>query len=145
LQAGVTLQKSRYRNAIEWDEEAPKEQRMMRTPNTYGYFTAHFTPVRGFSASLSGNYTGSMLVGHAKGSGVSAPVAVNTPAFFTLNAKLAYDFKLYNQIKLQVNCGIQNLTDAFQRDLDKGWNRDANYIYGPSMPRSWFIGAKISL
>lgn len=145
LQAGVTLQKSRYRNAIEWDEEAPKEQRMMRTPNTYGYFTAHFTPVRGFSASLSGNYTGSMLVGHAKGSGVSAPVAVNTPAFFTLNAKLAYDFKLYNQIKLQVNCGIQNLTDAFQHDLDKGWNRDANYIYGPSMPRSWFIGAKISL
>ena len=31
--------------------------------------------------SVTGNYTGSMLVGHAAGSGVEAPVAVNTPKF----------------------------------------------------------------
>lgn len=25
-----------------------------------------------------------------------------------------------------------------------GADRDSGYIYGPSLPRSWFVGAKIS-
>lgn len=144
LQAGLTLQKSQYKEAIEWNEEAPAEKKMMRTPNTYGYFTATVTPIKAFSASLSGNYTGSMLVGHAAGSGVDVPVAVNTPSFFTLNTKLAYDFVVHDLIRVQVNGGIQNMTNAYQKDFDKGWNRDSAYIYGPSMPRSYYIGMKIS-
>ncbi len=143
LQAGITVQKSEYKNAIEWDEDAPAEKRIMRTPDVYGYFTANFTPLSNLSAALSGNYTGSMFVGHAAGSGVEKPVAVNTQSFFTLNVKLSYDFKLYDQVSLQVNTGIQNITNAYQKDIDKGWNRDAAYIYGPSVPRSCFIGLKM--
>ena len=30
LQAGVTLQKSRYDQSVEWDEDAPKEKKMLR-------------------------------------------------------------------------------------------------------------------
>ena len=36
----------------------------MRTPNTYGYFTATYTPIKPLSIALSGTYTGSMLVPH---------------------------------------------------------------------------------
>lgn len=146
LQAGITLQQSHYDKAIAWNDEVPEQKykKMMRTPNTYGYFTSTFTPVKRFTASLTGNYTGSMLVGHSAGSGVEEPVAVNTPKFMEVNMKLAYDFPVCKYLTLQVNGGIQNITNAYQNDFDKGWNRDSSYIYGPSLPRSYFVGVKVS-
>ena len=146
LQAGLTLQQSHYDEAIAWNDEVPEQKykKMMRTPNSYGYFTASFTPVKRFTASVTGNYTGSMLVGHSAGSGVEEPVAVNTPKFMEVNMKLSYDFPIYKYLTLQVNGGIQNITNAYQKDFDKGWNRDSNYVYGPSLPRSYYVGVKIS-
>ena len=146
LQAGLTLQQSHYDEAIAWNDEVPEQKykKMMRTPNTYGYFTASFTPVKRFTASVTGNYTGSMLVGHSAGSGVENPVAVHTPKFMEVNMKLAYDFPVYRYLTLQVNGGIQNITNAYQKDFDKGWNRDSGYIYGPSLPRSCYVGVKVS-
>ena len=32
----------------------------------------------------------------------------------------------------------------YQNDFDKGADRDSGYIYGPSLPRSFFAGVKIS-
>lgn len=146
LQAGLTLQQSHYDEAIAWNDEVPEQKykKMMRTPNTYGYFTATFAPLKRFTASVTGNYTGSMLVGHSAGSGVEEPVAVNTPKFMEVNMKLAYDFPIYKYFTLQVNGGIQNIANAYQNDFDKGWNRDSSYIYGPSLPRSYFVGVKVS-
>ena len=146
LQAGVTIQQSRYDEAIAWNDEVPEQKfkKMMRTPDVYGYFTASFTPIKRFTASVTGNYTGRMLVGHAAGSGVDEPVAVNTPNFMEVNMKLAYDFAIYKYITLQINGGIQNITNAYQKDFDKGWNRDSGYVYGPSLPRSYFVGLKVS-
>lgn len=146
LQAGLTLQQSHYDEAIVWNDEVPEQKykKMMRTPDTYGYFTASFTPMKRFTASVTGNYTGSMLVGHSAGSGVEEPVAVHTPKFMEVNMKLAYDFTIYKYLTLQLNGGIQNITNAYQKDLDKGWNRDSGYIYGPSLPRSYYVGVKVS-
>lgn len=146
LQAGLTLQQSHYNEAIGWNDEVPEQKykKMMRTPNTYGYFTASFNPVKRLTASVTGNYTGSMLIGHSAGSGIEKPQAVMTPRFMEVNLKLAYDFSIYKYMTLQVNGGIQNLTNSYQSDFDKGWNRDSNYIYGPSLPRSYFVGVKIS-
>ena len=145
VQAGLTLQRSLYDEAIAWNEDVPEQlyRRMMRTPDTYGYFTAMLTPLSRLSVSLTGNYTGSMLVGHNAGSGTETPVAVDTRSFFTLGTKVSYDFPVGSHLTLQVNAGVQNLTDAFQKELDTGWNRDSAYIYGPSTPRSFFVGAKI--
>ena len=145
LQAGVTLQQSKYDKAIAWNDEVPEQKyrKMMRTPNTYGYFTLTSTPLQRFTAAVTGNYTGSMLVGHNAGSGVDTPTAVDTPDFFTLNVKLSYDIPVYNDLTLQINGGIQNITNAYQKDFDKGWNRDSDYVYGPSLPRSYFAGIKV--
>jgi len=148
LQAGITLQKSRYNQGEEWDEKAPKERKMLRTPGTYGYFTASVTPLKNLSASLTGNYTGRMLVGHASHTlenGMEVdPVAVNTPSFMTLNMKIAYDLKATKYVMMQLNGGIQNVTNAYQKDFDKGWGRDSAYIYGPGQPRCFFLGVKLS-
>ena len=100
----------------------------MRTPNTYGYFTATYTPIKPLSIALSGTYTGSMLVPHEPVPGfLENPITVNTKDFFDIGLKAAYDFKLYKSMNLQINA-----------------DRDSGYIYGPSLPRSFFVGVKIS-
>ena len=146
LQAGVTLQQSRYRKPERWSEDAdvPPVRRMFRTPDAYGYFTAAFRPVRNFTADLTGTCTGSMLVQHMAGSGVAQDAAVSTPSFFDMNVRLSYDLRIYKEITLQLYGGVQNLFNAYQKDFDKGADRDSGYIYGPSLPRSWFVGAKVS-
>ena len=151
LQAGFTWQNSRYRTAEEWDDDAADEfkttKRLLRTPDTYGYFTLNVRPTIDFNVSLSGVYTGRMYVGHPKGGSERTKdfsIIERTPSFLTLNLKLAYDFYLYNQVKLQASAGIQNLLDAYQKDLDKGPTRASDYVYGPTQPRSIFLGVKIS-
>lgn len=115
------------------------------TPNTYGYFTATYTPIKPLSIALSGTYTGSMLVPHEPVPGfLENPITVNTKDFFDIGLKAAYDFKLYKSMNLQINAGIQNIFNAYQDDFDKGADRDSGYIYGPSLPRSFFAGVKIS-
>ncbi|MCL3852424.1 TonB-dependent receptor [Parabacteroides sp. GYB001] len=145
LQAGATLQRSRYNEPEKWseNENVPTEKKMFRTPNTYGYFTATLTPLKHFTTSLSGTYTGSMLVQHLAGY-IPMDKAVNTPDFFDMNIKLAYDFHIYKDITLEVNAGVQNIFEAYQSDFDQGPNRDSAYIYGPATPRSYFAGIKIS-
>ena len=143
FQAGLTLQQSHYDEAHEWKPEAPKVKKMMRTPNTYGYFTATYTPIKPLSVTLSGTYTGSMLVPHEAGV-IEKPVTVMTKKFADIGLKAAYDFKLYKSINLQVNAGVQNIFNSYQNDFDKGPDRDSGYIYGPSLPRSFFAGVKIS-
>jgi outer membrane receptor for ferrienterochelin and colicins len=47
-------------------------------------------------------------------------------------------------MKLQLNGGVQNILNSYQKDFDIGIDRDSKYIYGPSRPRSYFIGIKLS-
>lgn len=53
-----------------------------------------------------------------------------------IGLKVSYDFSLYKSTTLQLNAGVQNIFNAYQKDFDKGANRDSGYIYGPGMPRS---------
>ena len=145
LQLGGTLQKSRYAEPEKWseDESVAAETRMFRSPDSYAYMTATVTPVRRFDISLTGNYTGRMLVQHFAGY-VEKDVAVLTNAFFDMGIKLSYDFKIYRTIGLQINGGVKNIFNSYQRDFDQGADRDAGYVYGPSLPRTLFFGAKLS-
>ncbi len=144
LQAGATLQKSRYKEPEVWSEnpEVPAEKKIFRTPDIYGYFTALLKPLKSFSVSLSGTYTGEMLVQHMAGV-IETDRAEKTPDFFDLEMKMAYDMRLSKSLTLQLNAGIRNLFDAYQKDFDCGPDRDSGYMYGPGMPRSYFAGVKL--
>lgn len=143
FQGGVTLQQSRYDEAEAWSDTAPAERKMFRTPNTYGYFTASYMPVKPLSIALSGTYTGEMLVPHMAGV-IAEDIAVRTPDFMDMNLKVTYDFNLYKELTLQLNGGVQNIFNSYQKDFDKGAFRDSGYIYGPATPRSYFLGVKLS-
>ena len=101
FQLGFTAQRSRYMDAEVWtkvDGEELTTKRMMRTPDYYGYFTFSSAPLKNFDFSLSGIYTGKMIVPHY--APVDAPEGAfcniekdrmeNTPDFFDLNLKLNY-------------------------------------------------------
>ena len=155
LQVGFTVQRSRYDELTYWseDESVDGTKNMPRTPNCYGYFTFTAAPFRNFDISLSGIYTGRMHVPHFAPtdeipvdfpySYIKQDELVHTPDFFDFNAKLNYTFVLNEHLKLQVNGGIQNIFNAFQKDLDKGTYRDSGYFYGPTQPRTYFIGIKL--
>ena len=139
---GFTAQRSRYTEAEEWTD-GQFTTRMMRTPDYYGYFTFTSEPVRNFDFSLSGTYTGSMLVPHYAGY-IEADRMETTPDFFDLNIKFNYTFVLHDHVKLQLNTGVQNILNHFQSDLDRGEWRDSGYFYGPTQPRTIFVGIKIA-
>ena len=139
---GFTAQRSLYNELEEWSE-GQFTRRMMRTPNYYGYFTFTSEPVKNFDFSLSGTYTGSMIVPHYAG-WIKEDRMETTRDFFDLNVKFNYTFVLQDHIKLQINTGIQNILNHFQSDLDRSEFRDSGYFYGPTQPRTLFIGFKIT-
>lgn len=143
IQAGATIQRSRYKEPEQWSENAEAQKRMFRTPDVYGYLTSTFTPVKRLSLALTGTYTGSMLVQHNAGY-IEADRDDETPDFLDMSVKVAYDIPIYKTVTLQVNAGVKNIFNSYQNDFDKGKDRDAGYIYGPGLPRSYFFGCKIT-
>jgi len=144
LQLGVTLQRSLYTAYERWsdNENIKPQKRMFKSPNTYGFITFNYTPTDYLNLSLFGTYTGSMLVQHFKGF-IPEDREVETQEFFDLSFRLAYDFNINESAKIQLNAGLRNILNSFQNDFDLGINRDAAFVYGPTLPRTAFFGVKL--
>lgn len=141
IQAGFTLQQSRYREPEQWSETIEAQTRMFRSPDTYGFMMIYYNPIERLDISLTGTYTGKMLVQHFAGYIPTDREELTNP-FFDLNAKLSYSFNLSGGVIMEINGGMKNIFNSYQNDFDKGELRDAGYIYGPSLPRTIFFGAK---
>lgn len=151
LQLGGTWQSSRYTGqGKEW-EEGQYEQRMERTPDLYAYLMGTYSPMKNLQLIATGTFTGPMLVYHHvneegdKHAGEGHVHKVITPSFFDLSLKAAYSIPLGDRARLELNVGVQNLLNSYQRDLDSGPERDASYIYGPALPRTLIFGVKMDI
>ncbi len=151
VQTGATVQRSLY-DKPEWgwteDEDAVLRREtgreMFRSPDTYGYFTVNYSPLENLNVATTGTYTGPMWVQHCAGY-IEHDEEVRTPSFFDMNLKLSYDIRMNDGPVLQLNAGIQNIFNSFQKDFDKGGLRDGGFMYGPGLPRSVFFGVKLML
>lgn len=144
LQMGYTFQRSLYRESEKWSDELAPQRRMFRSPDNYGYVTANYNITKNFKASAFGNYTGSMLIQHNKGY-IAQDVERITPDFWDMGVRLSYHIKVSKTLSIEVSGGVKNLFDSYQNDLDVGVEKDAAYIYGPSLPRTYFAGVKFAL
>ena len=142
LQFGFTLQQSLYDNAERWSDDmnVAAERRMLRTPSNYGYFSMSYNLSKKLLLNATGTYTGSMLAPHFAGY-IANDQMETTPTFADVNLKVTYDLKL-NGVTAQLTGGAKNIFNSYQKDLDRGPLRDAGYVYGPSLPRSFYIGVK---
>ena len=149
IQLGYTYQQSLYDEPEQWSDSVTPQREMFRSPDHYGYLSSNYYITDKFGASLFATYTGSMLVQHAANTTINGEEIgdseVTTPSFLDMGFKLNYTFQLTDLIRLEINGGIKNIFDAYQNDIDKGAGRDSAYVYGPSMPRTYFFGVKLFL
>ncbi|MGF1534543.1 MAG: TonB-dependent receptor domain-containing protein [Bernardetiaceae bacterium] len=142
-QIGFTIQQARFDTPeLLWaseDGEQPDTftERILRTPNSYGFFALTYKPHSRWEINYSGVYTGTMDVPRVIDTQTEQTIVVRTPRFFEQNLKLTYKIA-----GLQLSAGIQNALNSFQPDFDRGPERDASYIYGPARPRTFFVGIR---
>jgi len=145
IETGFTVQSSLHDEAVDYIDGLEPKKEFLRTPNNYGYAIVTLNPTKKLSASISGNYTGSMIQAKFSPNESLYPNEFRTSkSFAELNFKVGYTIPL-NTIDsgLEIYGGIKNITNYYQTDFDNYRNRDSNYIYGPSQPRTIYIGLKL--
>jgi len=145
LQGSFTWQRSAFRSAVQvMNSQAPISD-FLRTPNQYGSLKYDWTPNKKWNITTTGNFTGSMLAAHFAGAPEQEnDEIINTERFFELSFRINRTFRLKRpKLGLNTYLGIKNIFNAYQSDFDSGKNRDSNYIYGPSLPRSVYFGISI--
>ncbi|MBU0472682.1 MAG: TonB-dependent receptor [Bacteroidetes bacterium] len=139
IKTGFTYQNSQYQVKQEFNEK-----RFFRTPNDYGFIALNYNLTNNIGFSLTGDYTGKMLVPYfgIKQINPEKGELRESDSFIDMGLKLKYKFKL-NGASSQLFVGIKNIFNSYQSDFDKGIDRDPAYIYGPILPRQIYFGIKI--
>ena len=141
MQSGLTIQQSKYDSP----QTNFEEKKFFRTPECYGYLTMNYSPNTRFDVSLTGNYTGEMLVPYF-GPTIADPDAGElreSDPFFDMGIKVGQKITLTKEVSLQLYGGVKNIFNSYQDDFDLGDQRDPAYVYGPLSPRTFYFGVKI--
>ena len=146
FETGFTFQTSRFENAVTHIEGVAPTRDFLRTPNQYGFANLTMNASERLKFNLNYVFTGSMKIAHFAGAiNQTTDEFVNTKTFSEVNSKIAYNIpsKKYD-MNFEIYGGLKNMLNQYQSDFDMGKNRDSNYVYGPSLPRTVFFGLKIS-
>jgi outer membrane receptor for ferrienterochelin and colicins len=135
ISMGFSYQQSEYDQAQEV-LSGLKEKTMLRAPEMTGNITAIYEwhPV-----TLS---TDMVLYGPMKTLHETAGEVVTTDTFYEWGTRVAYEFYHKESTSWEIFAGIKNILNEYQEDLDKGYARDAGYVYGPALPRTFYLGLK---
>ena len=142
LESGLTLQQSLYDEAVEYSENLPLKKEFLRSPDYYGYATISYNPSPKLSFAANLVHTGAMSLIHLAGApGQLEDEFIVSPVFNAIGIKSTYIQILKESgIKIEYSVGVKNLTNDFQQEFDSSKNRDSNFIYGPSLPRTIYFG-----
>ncbi len=142
MESGVTLQSSMYDEPVSYSNVLPVRNGFLKTPSRYGYVTFTYNPSSSLAFSGSLLHTGEMDLIHFSG----APEQdvdgfVVSPSFNSIGLKVTYVHLISRVgVKLEYSFGVKNLTNSYQQNFDTLKNRDSNFVYGPSLPRTIFAG-----
>lgn len=148
FQLGGTLQESKYddpqvlfeTNGVSGESDITVNE-FVRNPNFYGYLNTAWIPSEKLNIDLTGTYTGGMTVPRVI-SDTGFLQLNEVTDFFDLNLKLESHIDFNDNFMTTISAGVKNMFNAYQDDFDTGATRDSDYIYGPSAPRTFFIGIK---
>lgn len=148
FQLGGTLQGTEYDEPqvlFESDGTAGESDiivdEFVRVPNFYGYLNASWLPSEKFNVDITSTYTGGMTV----------PLVISDTGFlqlnevdpfFDLNLKLESHIDFNENVMVTFSGGVKNIFNSYQDDFDTGAGRDSDYVYGPNLPRTFFVGVK---
>ena len=145
LQLGLTKKRARYRQEeLIWEDIRPggtlpdaRTSELLRTPDIYGFWSLNWEVNDRWSHDLSGTITGPMRIPHVIDPQTEQTVIKDSPAFVVVNWKSSYRMQIDKRWSLTAALGIKNLLNAYQTDFDRGAEKDAGYIYGPLLPRTF--------
>jgi outer membrane receptor for ferrienterochelin and colicins len=146
LEFGITWQKAVYEKMeLLWEDLNMQvaTDKILRTPNLYGFLSGNFQVKKRITLSYSAVYTGSMLVTHVVDGNTGKQELKNTPEFLDIGLKCTYRLLEKKRIYIESEIGIQNLLNSYQRDFDNGISRDAAYVYGPMRPTTLIFSIKM--
>jgi len=147
FQSGLTVQDTAYDEPqVLFEPENPDIETVsinsfVRNPNVYGFFNFSYMPNDHWQVDASTTYTGSMTVPRVINE--DGLIELNeSQDFLDFNLRASKDFHINENFSFEVFGGVKNLFNSYQDDFDIGPTRDSDYIYGPAMPRSVFLGVK---
>ncbi|MDA8016531.1 MAG: TonB-dependent receptor [Thermoanaerobaculia bacterium] len=138
-QLGYVVQSSRFETA----EPDFGSLRFFRSPDEHGTLNLQVALPGELNLFFGGRYTGSMIAPHYAGF-IDEDRLERTQTFLELDLNLSRTFEVAGH-QLTVTAGVKNLTDEYQPDLDRGPDRDSNYVYGPRLPRTAHFGLRWDL
>ena len=139
MASGWTIQ----RTWLDKPEPDFDSKEFFRTPKTYGYWSLSYENDRLIDVYISGEYTGSMKVPHYAGY-IEEDRLETTQSFWVVNLKLQKAINITEDYLVSIFGGVFNVLNSYQKDLDKGVDRDSGYVYGPAKPRAFYLGFEFS-
>ena len=143
IRGGLTYKQSKYDSPL----EDYNTTNFLRTPDMYGYVHTSYDITPDISFFASANFTGEADIPHEvpiEGQEEPDLILEQGDSFLQLDAGLSYELPMFKSIGIILNLGVKNLTDAYQKDLDKTADRDPAYVYGPQLPRRFYCGLDVS-
>lgn len=146
IEFGITWQKAVYEETeLLWEDLKTQitTDKILRTPDFYGFLSGNFQVEKRTTLSYSAVYTGSMLVTHVVDGNTGKQELKSTTDFIDIGMKCTYRWLEKKRFFLEGEIGIQNLLNSYQRDFDNGISRDAAYVYGPMRPATLIFSIKM--
>lgn len=139
LRMGLTYKQATYDSDQEIFDGV-FSNKFLRTPDLYGHFRSTYDINDSFNFFGSGRFTGTMFVPDE----AIKEIVKTSQTFIEFDAGVTWRLTFMSSSQTKLSCGVKNITDAFQKDLQKGVDRDPAYVYGPQLPRRLYFGMDIS-
>ena len=141
IESGVTLQESLFDELVVYSDNLKGKREFLRSPKEYGYIALDYLLSSRFRFSTNLVHTGKMDLLHMAGSPEQpTDQYITSKVFNAIGLKATYVQKLeIVGLELEYGFGVKNLTNDYQDDFDTFKNRDSNFVYGPSIPRTIYF------
>jgi outer membrane receptor for ferrienterochelin and colicins len=114
---------------------------VFRTPKNYGFIEIWGKPLPYTELFTAVDITGPMKVPHYAGY-VPENILEESPWFFDWDAGVSFHIPHEQKPNFKISLAVRNILNSFQSDFDIGPERDAGYVYGPRLPRSFWLELK---
>ncbi len=139
VRMGGTYKRARFDDAQEVFEGV-RSDRFLYTPDLQGHL--RITHLLTDDISLFGalRYTGTLTLPDA----TTETLVETANSFVDIDLGASVTVPLGEETTLKISGGLKNLLDAYQKDLQRGVDRDPGYLYGPAQPRRVYLGMDLS-
>jgi outer membrane receptor for ferrienterochelin and colicins len=112
-----------------------RSREVLRLPNCTGYLTLRRSLGKGWWMQYNQILSGAMWTTRTDAQTAGELMLVRSPAMGQHDLWIEKMWKISPRLRLATETACQNLLNNYQKDLSVGSERDASYLYGPSMPR----------